>query len=342
MTLTTKLQGSMTRCVALIGLAATIACRPNVAAVIETEPTTTAEPTAIVEVSPSRATATCTARTPAGAPLLIPEGAEWMMHISPGAVLRSPGYALFAAKIEQDSDWIAMRDRLATCSFSLDRIEHLLVGFNDTKEFAAIMVAAGIGRPELARCLVMELQAWNGDRQTAEVVPMPGDPSVSIIEGTDGRVYLFDESMVLITSAAWQAEIDRLASCAGTPAVYGSLAASVRGLDLDAPMWFVGVPAAESLMPLTGLEIDVTQIRSVGVSVRLDQGLQLTARAQMTEPAAAGEAANGLRSTIQMLDSVMPPELADVADRMLVESAGAELRLDASVRLDELRFLATQ
>jgi hypothetical protein len=328
---------------ALMGLLATMACRPNVVAVIETEPTTTAEPTAFVEASPSRATATCTARTPAGAPLLIPEGAEWMMHMSPGAVLRSPGYALLAAKIEQDSDWIAMRDRLAKCSFSLDRIEHLVVGFSGTKEFAAIMIAAGIGRPELARCLVMELQAWNGDQQIAEVVPMPDDPSVSIIEGTDGRVYLFDENMLLITSAAWQAEIERLASCAGTPAVYGTLAASVRGLDLGAPMWLVGSPTAETLTPMTGLfGIDATQIQSVGVSVRLDEGLQLTARAQMTEPAAASVTANALRSAIQMLDSVMPPELADVADRMNVESAGAELRLDASVRLDELRFLATQ
>jgi hypothetical protein len=108
-------------------------------------------------------------------------------------------------------------------------------------------------------------------------------------------------------------------------------------------MWLVGLPTAESLTSTIGVfGIDATQIQSVGVSVRLDAGLQLTARAQMTEPTAASMTANSLRSAIQLMDSVMPAELADVGDRMLVESAGTELRLDASVRLDELRFLATQ
>jgi hypothetical protein len=110
-------------------------------------------------------------------------------------------------------------------------------------------------------------------------------------------------------------------------------------------MWLVGAPAPETLAlaPITsGIGIDASRIQSVGISARLDQGLLLTARAQMTESSGASETASSLRGIIPLMDSAMPAELADVVNRIVVESAGPEMRLDMSLRLDELRYLSTQ
>jgi hypothetical protein len=327
------------RRLALMAVASAMACRPNVAAVIEAEPVAR-QPLTIVE-APPRAATTCTARTPAGAPLLIPEAAQWIVHMSPKAILRSPGYALFAAGIEQNSEWISMTKVFATCGYGVDRIEHVLAGFDSSEQFVAILLAPGIGRPELARCLVMEVQAGAGDQPIAEVTPMPGDPSVAVIELTDGRGYLFNEDMFVLTTTAWQAGVDRLSSCAGTPAVHGSLAATVRGLDVDAPMWIVGILPVEILTAISqAISLDPARVRSVGVSVRLDEGASATARVQMTEPAAADSAASSLRSAVGMMAAMMPVELSGVPNRILVETDDAELRLQVSLRLDELRYLS--
>jgi hypothetical protein len=322
-----------------------IACKPNVSTVIEPAPEpAAAEPVLLVE-APQASTVTCKARTPAGAPLLIPDGAEWMVHMNPSAVLRSPAYATFAADIEQSSMWASMVQVVGACGYSLDRIEHVLVGFNEAEDFAAVVIAPGIGRPDLARCLGLQIQATisEQDQPLAEVIPMPGDPSVLVIEFTDGRAYLFGDDMLALSTTAWQPEVDQLTSCAGTPAVYGSLNGLVRGFDVEAPMWLVGIPQAQLLAPITAsLGIDAAGIRGLGVSVRLDEGAAMAARMHMTDPTTATDSADVLRTMVGMMSSAMPPELSGVASRIIVDAVDSELRLNVSLRLDELRHLATQ
>lgn len=329
---------------ALLTTLASLACTrvPAVAPPPTEVETPIAAPTVIVE-APSVAP-TCIARTPPGALLLIPDAAEWAVHIGPGALLRSPAYQLFAPQLEQTPEWTQMLDVLRPCGVAVEHIEHLLVGVTAPKDFVAVLVAPGIARPEVSRCLVMQIQIATSEQPIAQVRPLPGDASVSVIEFTDARAYLFGEDMFVLATTAWQDTVAELASCRASPAAYGSLATPLRGLDLEAPLWLTGAPPPSTLAGLGDpLGIDFTGVSSVSASVRLDEGAALRTRVQMHDASSASSTAQTLSALLQLLSpSSLPPELAGLPSRITVDSNDAEVRLDATLRVEELRFIASQ
>lgn len=322
-------------------LSATLGCNRVAAVDPQAEVALANAPAVVVETPP--VARTCVARTPPGAPLLIPDMAEWMVHIGPRAVLRSSTFGLVAPALEQEPDWAKAVATARECGVSFEQIDHVLIGFNAAEDFAAIVVAPGIARPEVARCVIMQIQIASSETPAADVQPLPGDEGVSMIQFTDGRAYLFGADMLVLATTAWQDAILELSSCRGAPAAYASLARPLRGLDLDAPLWVAAAPSAQTLATLgasTGL--DMTGISSFGASVRLDDGTALMTRVQMHDAATAGSLAQVLQSFVQMGTSFLPPELSAVPSRVVVETVGSELVFDASMRLEELRFLASQ
>lgn len=328
--------------VALLTAFAMLACTrvPAVAPQPEVE-VPAAAPTVVVE-APTQAP-TCIARTPPGALLLIPDVAEWVVHVGPAALLRSPTYQLFAGQIEQASEWTQMVDVLRPCGVAVEHIQHVLVGFNTAEDYVAILVAPGIARPEVSRCLITQIQLEMSEQPIAEVRPLPGDASVAMVEFTDGRAYLFGDDMVVLTTSAWQDVVADLSSCRGAPVAYGPLSTPLRGLDLDAPMWLTGAPPTSVMAPLgDALGIDATAIMSLGASVHLDDGAALQTRVQMVDTTSADSTTQALRSMLQMMGAVLPPELSGVASRTVIDSLGADVRIDVTLRPDELRYIASQ
>jgi hypothetical protein len=321
---------------------AVAACTRVPAVVVQSElETPKAAPSVVVE-APS-VPPTCIARTPPGAMLLIPDTAEWVVHVGPRALLRSPAYRLFAGQIEQSSEWTQMVDILRPCGVAVEHIDHLVVGFNAAEDFAAVLVAPGVARPEVSRCLIMQIQTAASEQAIAEVRPLPGDASVSIIEFTDGRAYLFGEDMLALSTSAWQDTIADLSSCRGAPAAYGPLATPLRGLDIEAPLWLVGGAPASTLAPVANtLGIDLTAVSSLSASVHLDEGATLRARVHMLDATSASATAQTLQSLMPLVGSALPPELAGVPSRVVLVSSDAEVRFDATLRPEELRFIASQ
>jgi hypothetical protein len=327
----------------LLAVSAVLACTrvPAVVAPQGEVETPVASPAVVVE-APSVAP-TCIAKTPPGALLLIPDTTEWMFHIGPRALLRSSAYALFAPKIEQSSEWARIVETFRPCGVAVEHIDHLLVGFDAAENFVAILLAPGVGRPEVMRCMILAAQLGSSEQSLMDIQPLPGDASVSVIDLPDGRAYIFGDDMVALTTSAWQDAVTDLSSCRGTPAAYGSHAAPLRGLDLAAPLWLTGVPQTSTLAPLGNtVGIDLEKVSSVSASVRLDDGAVLQARAQMRDAASASSTMQTLRSLVPLLGSSMPPELAGLANRIVVDSNDAEVQLEATLRLEELRFLAGQ
>jgi hypothetical protein len=326
---------------ALLTTSCMLACNrvPAVAPLPEVE-TPTIAPTVVVEV-PSVAP-TCIARTPKGALLLIPDMAEWVVHVGPGALLRSSAYKMFAAQIERSSEWTRMLDVLRPCGVAVEHIDHVLVGFNTAEEFVAILVAPGIARPELARCLIMQSQAALSEQPVADVRPLPDDPSLSVVELTDGRAYLFGDDMLALTTSAWQDAVADLSSCRGAP-VHGSLAPHLRGLDVDAPLWLIGAPPSSSVTSLGSvIGLDLSGVSSVSASVHLDDGAVLRARAQVRDAAEADGVVQSLSGLMALVGSSIPPELAGLPSRIVFSSQDAQVRLEMTLRAEELRFISSQ
>lgn len=327
----------------LLTASAVLACArvPAVAPQPDVEtPVAMTAPTVVVE-APSVAP-TCIARTPQGALLLVPDMVEWVVHVGPGALLRSPAYKLFARQIEQGGQWTQMLDVLRPCGVAVEHIDHVLVGFNDAKDFVAILVAPGIARPDVARCLIVQRQAALPEQAVTDVRPLPDDPSLSMIEFSDGRAYLFGDDMLALTTVAWQDEVADLSSCRGAP-VYDSLGAHLPELDLDAPLWLIGAPSSSSVTSLgSTLGLDLTGVSSVSASVHLDDGATLRARAQMRDAAEASSTAQALRGLMTLMGSASPPELAGLPSRIVFDSRDAQVRLEMTLRPEELRFIASQ
>jgi hypothetical protein len=306
-------------------------------------PVAVAAPTVVVE-APSVAP-TCIARTPQGALLLIPDMVEWVVHVGPGALLRSPAYKLFARQIEQSGQWTQMLDVLRPCGVAVEHIDHVLVGFNDAEDFVAVLVAPGIARPDVARCLISQRQAAlpeQAEQTVTDVRQLPSDPSLSMIEFTDGRAYLFGDDMLALTTVAWEDDVADLSSCRGAPVV-DSLGAHLPELDLDATLWLIGAPSSSSVTSLgSTLGLDLTGVSSISASVHLDDGATLRARAQMRDAADASSTAQSLSGLVSMIASAIPPELSGLPSRIVFDSQDAQVRLEMTLRPEELRFIASQ
>jgi hypothetical protein len=333
---------------ALLTTSAVLACTrvPAVAPQPEVE-TPLSAPTVVVE-APSDAATTCIARTPKGALLLIPDMAEWVVHVGPNALLRSPAYQLFARQIEQSAQWTRMLDVLRPCGVAVEQVDHVLVGFNAAEDFVAVLVGPGIARPEVARCLITQSQAALSEQpeqakpSVADIRPLPGDASLSVIESTDGRAYLFGDDMLTLSSSAWQDAVADLSSCRGAP-VYRSLAAHLREIDLDAPLWLIGAPSSSSVTTLgSAIGVDLSGVSSVSASVHLDDGAALRARAQMRDAAEASSTAQMLSGLMTLVGSAIPPELSGLPSRIVFDSSDTHVRLEMTVRPEELRFMAGQ
>jgi hypothetical protein len=297
-----------------------------------------AAPTVVVE-APSVAP-TCSARTPPGALLLIPDAAEWAVHIRPDELLRSAAYKLIAPQLEQIPDWTMMLDAWRPCGLGFETIDRLVVGFNAAEDFVAIFVAPGIARPETARCVIMQLQVAFSEDPVADIMPMPGDASVSVVEFSDGRAYLFGDDLFVLTTATWRDAIADLSSCNGSPA---SVATALRGLDLEAPLWLAGAPPTSMLVPLGDmLGADLAGTSSIGASVHLDDGATLRTRVQMRDATTANDTAQMLRTLTQTFGAMLPPELVGLPSRVGIDSHDAELWLEATLRIEELRYIAGQ
>lgn len=321
---------------------ATLACVRVPAVVQQTEVEPPVLAPAVVVEAPSVAP-TCIASTSPGALLLIPDTAEWVMHVGPSALLRSSTYQLFAAQIEQSSEWAKMLDVMRPCGVELEHIDHVLVGFNAAEDFVAVLVAPGIARPEVSRCLIMRAQSASSESMAADIRPLPGDASVSMVELTDGRVYLFGDDMLALTTSAWQDAVADLSSCRGAPAAYGGLATPLRGLDLGAPLWLAGAPLASSLANVgPSLGIDLEALSSVSASVRLDDGAVLRTRLHMHDATSASSTTQILRTFVQAFVPSLPPELAGLSSRIVLDSNDADVSIEVTLRPEELRFIASQ
>jgi hypothetical protein len=323
-------------------LATALACKRVPADVSVGEPVApTSTPSVIVEKAAPLA---CTARTPAGAPLLIPDMAEWMIHVAPQSMLHSDMWRLFGANLGSGPEWTKLVDTLRRCSLELEDFDHLLIGLGDNDEFVAVAMGPGIARHDVVLCTIMEVQELVSQPEPARIESLASDPSLSIIELADGRVLLFSQDMLVLVTTGWRDAVTDLSSCRGTSAVRSSLADPLRGLDHDAPLWVAGRPSAQTLTTMasvgSSLGIDLSATSTLGASLRLDQGAAFSARLQMQDTMSASTAGTTLRSIVPLIASAVPPELNGAVSRILIEVHDDRVHLGFSLSPEELQYLA--
>lgn len=276
----------------------------------------------------------CTARTPAGAAALVPSAAQWLLRANPRELMRSAVWSLFAADLATDPDWLEVEGVFLGCNESLDRIEQLIVGFDERGEFVVVLGGTGLGRPDTARCVIMAIQAQAGDEQIAEVIPL-ADSDVSIINFTDGRAYLFGADVLAIATTKWQDEVGRLGNCQGVPAT-DALVVMLARLDLDAPLWVAGRLTPELAQMLELFVSDAGWVSAVAASVHVDDGMRLDLDAWTESPSAAASVAKGVRGLMDAMARELPA-LADVVARVAIGTSGPTVQVRANVSAAELR-----
>jgi len=304
------------------------------------------EPTLLTEApAASEPEPVCKARTPRGGPLLIPDGVEWLIHVAPAELVHSQLWVSFAPALEANEIFANIQTTLDLCGVGLGAIEHVLLGMRTSEDSsgALVITGPGVGRPELAACVVANTEALSGqlDGLPASPTPLPDDAQVQTLALGDGdTMYLLDPDMLVVSGASFGPEIVALSRCQGFPAIEHGLAELVRRVDTGAPLWLAGQLPADAARDFeTALNLEPGSIRDLIVSARVENGLDIGARLGTASPHFASTAQSMIESFVPMLRGLAPPSLIPALDRIEISTLGADVTIRAALSDTELAEL---
>ena len=228
----------------------------------------------------------------------------------------------------------------------------MIAGFNTAKDFVAVLTAPGIARPDVARCVIGRLQAnrngsdgsdgSNGPAPaTVEIEPLPIDPSIPMIQLTEGRALLFGDDMIAFVTESWTDSVVVLSSCRGTPIVSTSFARPLNGLDLNAPVWLAGMPGPESMQFMDAMGLSSATVSSVALTFHLDERAVLRSHIQTTDSTNATTLSASMQAMLTLVGSAMPVELKNVPGRIVIEAVNDQVHIGLTLLYDELRFIVS-
>lgn len=290
-------------------------------------------PAVIVE-TPAPAAVACEASASSGAALLIPSAADIVGRLGPRQLMSSGVWSVLGPDIESEPDFDEALSVFRDCNVAPDLIDGVHLGFEiDTEDFVVVVTMPGIGRPELASCVLDGLQRMAESSEPIEISAYAGLTSV---EFSDGRAYLVNDDELVVTTLAWQDEVARLIRCEGAPAlgtVFHDLALEV---DLSAGGWIVGAlpPELASFLAMAGISTQ-GELRFT-VQLGFDSGFVYRFSATMHSVDGAASAAETLRQSISGMIPSAPPEARPLLERISVDAVGPKLWVSGWIGVDEL------
>lgn len=286
----------------------------------------------------------CAARTADGALGLVPDAAEWIAHVGPRQLLASGAWSFAATDAEANADYVEAVGLFSRCGLTLAELEHVRIGFDGDDHVVVVASGPGLGEPERGACLVREAQALLGEAEGASVgvsvQPWAREPQVGVITLPEGQVFLFGGDVLAYASAAWVEELERLAICDAVPATRGASKPLLAEVDQGAPIWVVArvrQGVGIDLWPLLGVAVE--RMRAFVLSVRFDDGIAVSGRAQLHHEAAANVVVEALRVAQASAAQLVGPRYAPLVERIEIVGADATISVAAALTEAELATL---
>ncbi|GAF77604.1 unnamed protein product, partial [marine sediment metagenome] len=229
------------------------------------------------------------------------------------------------------------RQALRGCGLQLSSFEAVYMGSREN-EFALVLAGPGLGEDAQAICIIEAAQRFVGAAPSAKISVEKGK---KIMAFPDGRVYLVNDDLLLLTTAAWQPSVGALIDGEGQPAASHDKRELIATLDTRAAAWlaadlprqfvmlanFMGVPEAAAATSFSG-----TLQLNERVTLELTAGFESAAQAQT--------AAAGLDALLTKAEPEIPAALVNALGRVHVGHVSDRVRLGFEIQSGDFAALA--
>ncbi|MFO7563816.1 MAG: hypothetical protein R6X02_14315 [Enhygromyxa sp.] len=271
---------------------------------------------------------------------LIPDQAEVVVGIGLGSIMSSPIYALAAGELAKDQEFQEVVSVFKDCGLDPAKFETVVVGFSQSEDFAAVLVADGIGEDKNAACVTKNVQKLAGDPQVADVVTQDGK---KVIQFTDGRAFLVNDRTLALATTAWESSVADLIDGKGKPAASNSKKELFAKIDGSASLWALATVPTElaAMAPLLGVPAEFASLRNLAASVKLEDGASVDMLAGFDSEDTAKSVAATLQTMLGDASKDAPAELATMIQSTKIEAAGGDVKIVLSASMADIAKAAT-
>lgn len=282
-----------------------------------------------------------TARRTEGEPMrLVPDAAQFVVRARPAALLAHPEVQAAWTKAEESDPSIKIAlEVVRACVGRTEAIDDVVLGLDDAEHLVLGARAKGLGTAATWRCLQKETIARGRPFELSLTGTNRGEGPQ--LRGDDGDFgYFPDDDTVVLVSKEWDADVQARLRAEGTAAIEGSLAAVMRRIHPDDPLWvagrIVGVPERElGSTPMAGIDDVVFGLRFI------DDDLVLAISVDAGEAADATRVRDELQQQLEGIKSMLPMlgVPSSVATKLSFVAEGELVKLDLTLAGHELRSL---
>lgn len=275
----------------------------------------------------------CKGGASADAVKLVPDGADFIVGVSPKALSESELYAKFAPQFENEADFKELMTTFKDCGLDPLKFEAVVVGANQTQDFVAVIAGDAVGKQDEAVCIIKAMQKQAGDEEAAEVTKEGGK---NVINGTDGRAYLINDNMIAITSKGWQDSVGELIDGKGSPAIENSKKDLMGKVDTKRPVWFVATVPADMAGQAAMAGPELAEVKSVAGSIDMSKGVAVELIAGFESAEKATAAADKAKGLFDMAKGQAGDKLTGVTESVKIEASGNDVKFSASATMEDI------
>ena len=268
---------------------------------------------------------------------LIPNEASGLLGLNPTVFAGSAFARQLADELKSEPQFQEARQALHGCGLTLASFEAVFMGSHE-QEFALVLAGSGLGADTNAVCIIEAAQRFVGAQPAAKISV---DAGKKIIDFPDGRVYLVNNDLLVLTTAAWQASVDGLIDGEGESAAKQGKRELLATLDMSAALWlaadvppglvmaanFMGIPEAAAAQNLSG-------------TLQLEPRTKLELTAGFGSTAEAQTAAAGLDALLSKPVPDAPAALSSALGRVHVGHVSSQVRLSLEISTGDFAAFA--
>ncbi|KIG17017.1 hypothetical protein DB30_03614 [Enhygromyxa salina] len=273
---------------------------------------------------------------------LIPNDAELLLGLHPSLLAGSQLGAQLSRELAGEPQFQQAKQALDGCGLQPSRFESVLIGWR-TDQFVIALVGSGFGEDAQAICMIEAAQRLVGAAPDATISVQDGK---KIIDFPDGRVFLVNANLLVLSTAGWQRQVGELIDSADASGAKSAAKHDKRELlatiDTSAPAWLAaGLPPqlamAANFMGVPEVAAATTISGALGLGeraqVELTAGFETATQAQTAAVELQGLLANDTASTD------IPAALHAALGRVHVGNVGSRVRLDFEVQAGDFAAL---
>lgn len=273
---------------------------------------------------------------------LIPNEADAMLGLSPTLLGGSVLADKFAAELGSNPQFQEAQRSLRGCGLQLRSFEAVFMGRHE-HEFVLVLVGSGLGEDAHAICMIEAAQRFVGAAPSAKISVEHGK---KIMDFPDGRVFLVNPDLLVLTTAAWQqrvgALIDGEDGGEAQPAAKHGKRELLATLDTRAPAWLAADVPRQLVMAANFLGVPEAAAAATSLSgtLQLNDRAQLQLTAGFETAAEAQTAAAKLEALLAKPGPDVPAALVGVFGRIHAGHVGNRVRLGFEIQAGDVAALA--